>query len=114
VNVSSAATGMVTARNYGILSTQERELLGPKVATSIIHLYPIVLGQPVISASNIFSCGFTNSPGLSFTLLGASSLSTPLNQWTPVGGIVESPPGTYTIADSATNAARFYRVAAAP
>lgn len=113
VNVNPDATGAITARNYGISSTQEGEtLLGPAVMTSVTQIYPIVLGPPAVSVSGTFSSVFTNTPGVSFIALSTTNLATPFSQWTPAGKIVESPAGTYTLTDSATNGASFYRVMA--
>ncbi len=110
VNVNPGTTSSITARNYGIQSTQEPELLGALVTTDIAQLSPIVLRPPVLEASDIFSCQFTNGPGFHFTAFTATNLLTPTNQWTPSGSIVESPAGTYTLTDSITDGSRFYRV----
>ena len=55
--------------------------------------------------------GFTNQPGMTFTVLTSTNVALPLAQWTPLGAPVESPAGTYQFTDSAaTNyARRFYR-----
>jgi hypothetical protein len=61
-----------------------------------------------------FRFTFTNSPGVSFTVLGATDVSTPANGWSNMGTATEVSPGVYQFTDYATagSSRRFYRVAA--
>jgi hypothetical protein len=57
---------------------------------------------------------FTNTPGLSFSVFGATNPAVPFSNWVPLSGITEGPPGQYQFTDpQATNSPRrFYRVRA--
>jgi hypothetical protein len=55
---------------------------------------------------------FTNTPGISFTVLETTNLFTPAADWAVLGKAAENSPGQYQYLDTqATNASqRFYRV----
>lgn len=55
---------------------------------------------------------FTNTPGAHFSVLAATNLSLPLNNWTLLGTAVERPPGSFQFTDAnvAVNSQRFYRM----
>jgi hypothetical protein len=58
------------------------------------------------------SFSFTNTPGLSFSVLGTNNIAAPKATWPLVGTAVESPAGSgkyqFTDPSPATNTARFY------
>jgi hypothetical protein len=110
VNINPGTTGTITARNYYIYSNIEPPLLGPKLSTLLVNLNPILLSAPTLSVDGSFSFGFTNAPGVCFTVLSTTNLSLPLSQWTVSGGVVENPAGNYTFTDNATKQEYFYCV----
>jgi hypothetical protein len=84
------------------------------VSTSqVIHVLPInppQLQPPVIS-SNTIQFQFTMQEGANYFVQYATNLSPPVT-WTTLQSIYDNFGGTMTVQDSATNAARFYRVQA--
>ena len=73
---------------------------------------PIVLTGMTKLPDGAFQFGFTNLPGLSFTVLSTTNLSVLFRDWMPLGGVTELAGGQYQFTDpQATNGAgRFYRV----
>ncbi len=73
---------------------------------------PPTLEQAVILANGAFQFGFTNHPGVTFTVIGATDLSLELSNWTVLGPAQEVSPGQFQFSDSqSTNhPQRFYRV----
>lgn len=59
-----------------------------------------------------FQITCTNAPGLGFVVLASTNISLPLNSWTNLGAMTESPAGQYQFTDSTTpsNQKRFYQV----
>jgi len=54
---------------------------------------------------------FNNTPGLSFTVMSATNLSSPTENWTAIGSASEVLPGIYQFPDAtAEGQQRFYRV----
>jgi hypothetical protein len=80
------------------------ELFDPASAVAT----PALLALSTQSAAISFT--FRNTPGLSFTVLAATDLNLPLNNWTSAGTAVETSPGHYFFTDtSAISPQRFYR-----
>lgn len=73
---------------------------------------PTQLINPVVLTNGSFQFGFTNLPGLPFTVLSATNVALPLGSWTVLGPATEFSPGQYRFTDpGATNQPqRFYRV----
>jgi hypothetical protein len=73
-----------------------------------------VLTQPKRRANGAFQFVFTNTPGSTFTVWGATNAALPLASWYSLGSITENPPGSgsYQFTDlQATNRPQcFYRV----
>lgn len=83
-----------------------------KVYAFTTPVQPIRLTSVSLSSSNTFQFAFTNVPGLSFTVLGASNVALPLSNWDPLGNPTEASPGQFQFTDT-TGAGlpqRFYRV----
>lgn len=57
-----------------------------------------------------FELTFTNSPGLSLSIIGSSSPTSPPNDWTPLGLVPEISPGHYKFTDTSGFSRRFFRV----
>jgi hypothetical protein len=74
---------------------------------------PAILGSVSLSDGNV-KFAFTNTTGLSFTVLGTTNLALPFDKWQILGHATEGPVGSYefTDANSATNGAFFYTVSA--
>ncbi len=53
---------------------------------------------------------FTNSPGLLLSIVGSSTATSPLGDWTPLGLIPEISSGHYKFTDTSGFARRFFRV----
>jgi hypothetical protein len=68
--------------------------------------------RPAFLTNGAITFTFTNSSGLSFTVLGTTNLSLPVTNWTVLGTAQEVSSGLYQFTDSpATNfTQRFYRV----
>jgi len=73
---------------------------------------PPLVTSPVRLPDGNFRFGFTNTPGLSFTLLGSADSALPTSNWAVIATATDSPPGFYQLLDStASNAPRrFYRL----
>jgi alpha-tubulin suppressor-like RCC1 family protein len=72
---------------------------------------PIILSRPAWTQSGGAKMNFTNTPGLSFSILAATNVALPANAWTWLGAATETSPGQFQFADPlATNTPRrFYR-----
>jgi uncharacterized repeat protein (TIGR03803 family) len=58
-----------------------------------------------------FQFAFTNTPGVSFTVLSSTNITLPVDQWTSAGEALEITPGNYHFTDQTTNSPqRFYRI----
>jgi PQQ enzyme repeat len=72
---------------------------------------PIVLGDWTVFPNGAFQFGFTNTPGLAFTVYGATNLALPFTNWTQLGAATEISPGQFQFTDeSNASQERFYRV----
>lgn len=73
---------------------------------------PIILTNAAKLADGAFQFAFTNTPGRSFSVLGATNLSMPFTNWTLLGGVAEGAPGQFQFTDTqATNGLKcFYKV----
>jgi hypothetical protein len=72
---------------------------------------PFFLAPPPDLTGGMFQSLFTNTPGLRFTVLGATDLSLPGSNWLVISGVTEISPGLYQVNEPATNHVnQFYRV----
>ncbi len=73
---------------------------------------PIMLTSLALLPGGAFQFGFTNAPGLSFTVFTTADVSVPLTNWTRLGSAMEISPGQFQVTDAAApaNQQRFYRV----
>jgi len=63
----------------------------------------------VVYGSNGLHFTFTNSPGVSFTVLGSTNAALPVGQWSNLGAPTEGPAGQYQFTDpQATNKSPFF------
>ena len=110
VRIVSGATGPFVAYNYSILSTQSFEpLIGPSITP--LPLAPLAISE-VRFASGSFTLSFSNTHGLSFSVLRTPDLMLPLSNWVTIGHPTEISPGNFEFTDTTvTNAQKdFYRV----
>jgi hypothetical protein len=94
---------VVTASGYGAAA----------ISQNIAGVTPPNLGAGGVSLSGgDLKFTFTSAPSLTFTVLSATNLALPLDQWQILGTTTESPAGHYQFTDpsAATNAALFYAV----
>ena len=72
---------------------------------------PVILQAPVWLTNGAVRLGFTNNPGVPFTVISTTNVSTPSSNWTVIGVPVEISPGQYQFTETnPTTAERFYRV----
>jgi hypothetical protein len=72
---------------------------------------PVLLLQPAKTPTGDLRFSFQSTPGLSFTILSATSLAQPVSLWTTLGIATESSPGRYEFTDpTSPQPLRFYRV----
>ena len=83
-----------------------------KVYAFTVPVAPILLNHLVLLPGGAFQFGFTNVPGMSFTVYDTTNLALPFTGWTRVGNVPEISSGQFQFADlsGAGNAERFYRV----
>ena len=73
---------------------------------------PLYLAGPAMLGNGTAQLAFTNTPGASFTVLAATSVSTPLSNWMVLGAPDEIAPGQFQFTDpqATNNPQRFYRL----
>ena len=82
-----------------------------RVFAFTVPVPPIVLTNPVVLPDGTFQFGFTNTPGLSFTVYGTTNLALPFTNWIRLGGAAEISPGQFQFTDTSGLPQQFYRVA---
>lgn len=75
---------------------------------------PIILSTVIYQAGGAFQFGFTNLPGLSFSVYATTNPALAFTYWTRLGNVTETSSGQFQFADSsgAGVSQRFYRVTA--
>jgi len=83
-----------------------------KVYAFTVPVAPVVLTNLVMLPGGTFQFGFTNTPGMSFTVYDTTNLALAFTNWTRLGTVPEPSPGRFQFTDAtgAGNQARFYRV----
>jgi hypothetical protein len=82
-----------------------------KVYAFTVPVPPVTLTNWTIFPSGAFQFGFTNTPGLSFTVFGTTNLILPFSNWAQLGTATEISPGQFQFTDlSNASQDRFYRV----
>jgi hypothetical protein len=121
------STGYLDDLNYAYSSSGGPDLhlcvTGVNVwATNIVSFFdelfaspmPIILTAASIKPSGAFQLTFTNTPGLSFSVVATVDISLALDGWTKLGAAIETPPasGCFQFIDfQATNGVgRFYMI----
>jgi outer membrane protein assembly factor BamB len=84
-----------------------------KVYAFTVPVAPIILTNLAFGpGGGAFQLGFSNVPGMSFTVFGTTNVALPTANWTRLGGVTETSPGQFQFTDvqAANNDQRFYRV----
>jgi hypothetical protein len=99
-NTAIAARGRIYAANDN------------KVYAFTVPVSPIVLTNLALLPGDVLQFGFTNVPGMSFTVYGTSNLTLPFTDWTSQGSATEISSGQFQFTNSSGvgNQANFYRV----
>ena len=95
----------IAARGRVYVATDNR------VFAFTVPVPPIVLTDPTVLPDGTFQFGFTNIPGLSFTVRGTTNLTLPFTNWTLLGNATEISPGQFQFTNASADAVQqFYRV----
>ena len=82
-----------------------------RVYAFTVPVPPIVLTNPAVLPDGTFQFGFTNIPGLSFTVRGTTNLALPFTNWALLGNATEISPGEFQFTSSSFGSSQqFYRV----
>lgn len=94
IQFTSAGLTSVTSSTFNIPSPQPSNITGAAIT------------------GGKFKLGFTNSPGLTFSVLATNSLTAPRATWPVIGQAVEGPAGQYNFTNSApvTNSPLFFLI----
>jgi hypothetical protein len=83
-----------------------------KVYAFTVPVSPILLTDLTLLPGGVFQLGFTNVPGMSFTMYGTTNLALAFANWTQLGSVTEISSGRFQFTDlsGAANQDRYYRV----
>lgn len=81
-----------------------------RVFAFTVPVPPIVLTNPSVLPDGTFQFGFTNIPGLSFTVRGTTNLALPFTNWSLLGSATEISPGQFQFTTAPVDSQQFYRV----
>jgi hypothetical protein len=86
--------------------------LGSDLSFTTVAIPPPQLSNLTKTNGGPFQFAFTNAAGQTFSVLAASNVALPVNNWTLLGPAVEGPAGQYKFSDpqAGTNSQRYYRV----
>ncbi len=110
-NIAGATSNLlsissISTQNAGSYAIVVTNAFGTVTSTSAVLTVlvpaPILLGGATL-ISNVLTYSFTNTPGVTFTVIGTTNLDTPLVNWTVIGPAVETSPGQFMFSNSITN-----------
>jgi alpha-tubulin suppressor-like RCC1 family protein len=106
--VPVALTNVAVANIVSFCGSYNAFATGLRVAGASL---PIVLSSMAWTPSGGANINFTNTPGLSFSIVTATNVALPANEWTWLGVVNETSPGQFQFTDPlVTNTPqRFYR-----
>ena len=81
-----------------------------RVFAFTVPVPPIVLTNSTVLPDGTFQFGFSNIPGLNFTVRGATNLTLPFTNWALLGSATEISPGQFQFTTTPANSQQFYRV----
>jgi hypothetical protein len=115
VVVSNLVSGLLPGTTYHCRAVADSTLgttFGNDVILVTASVNPPQLGSAKVVGNGAFQFSFTNTPGVSFTVLGTTNVALPLSQWQILGSPTEGPAGQYQFTDLlATNKSpQFYLI----
>lgn len=116
LTVTNTAGGIVSfafTANPGPVQAANLSVLGESILVTQTNstVTPPYLTGAKLLGSGAFQFTFTNTPGATFTVLGATNLALPLTNWVNLGTVTNSSPGVYQFTTQPlTNSHEFYRV----
>jgi len=114
VSVTNLISGLQPNATYhfrAIAANSFGTILGNDLSFVTSPVNPPQLGSVQILGNGDFKFSFTNSPGVSFSVLTSTNVALPVNQWQIIGAPSESPAGQYQFIDTpATNTQRYYLI----
>jgi outer membrane protein assembly factor BamB len=81
-----------------------------RVYAFTVPVPPIVLTNAAALPGGTFQFGFTNIPGLNFTVRGTTNLALPFTNWALLGNATEISPGHFQFTTAPVSSQQFYRV----
>jgi hypothetical protein len=101
-------------RTGGLIETHTIDDFTLELGSSAVSL-PLVIGTASRTGNGAFQILFTNSPGVSFSVLATTNVALPLANWLLLGAPTEITPGSYEFIDSQTTnvLSKFYQVRSA-
>ena len=81
-----------------------------RVYAFTVPVPPIVLTNAAVLPGGAFRFGFTNIPGLNFTVRGTTNLALPFTNWALLGNATEISPGQFQFTIAPVDSRQFYRV----
>jgi len=83
-----------------------------KVYAFTVPVSPIILTELTLLPEGVFQLGFTNVPGMSFTVYGTTNLALAFTNWAQLGSVTELSSGQFQFTDLSgmANQERYYRV----
>jgi hypothetical protein len=113
-NGGSTADVMANTRrfNTGIVARGRIYIANDKqVYEFTVPVPSIIITNLMLNPNGTFQFGFTNTPGLGFTVYGTTNLTLPFTNWRSLGAATEISPGQFQFTDTTTgNMYRFYHV----
>jgi len=114
VSVTNLISGLQPNATYhfrAIAANSFGTILGNDLSFVTSPVNPPQLGSVQILGNGDFKFSFTNSPGVSFSVLTSTNVALPVNQWQIIGAPSESPAGQYQFIDTpAINTQRYYLI----
>jgi hypothetical protein len=115
VPLNSGGMAAVTVTNFAIThhSISANYASDTLFASSSANLSasPLTIFNPTILPNGHFQFTFTNSPAVSFSVLGSSDVTEPRNSWMVLGSATETAAGEYQFTDDTiVSGSRFYLV----
>ena len=81
-----------------------------RVYAFTVPVLPIVFTNAAVLPGGTFQFGFTNIPGLNFTVRGTTNLALPFTKWALLGSATEISPGQFQFTTATVGSQQFYRV----
>lgn len=115
-NDTTASTFIIDQRGLPRISGQHVDIGAAEYQVPVIVATNPPLLTPLLSTpgTGTFGFNFTNLTGASFTIFASTNVATPINTWSNLGAITESPAGSghfqFIDPQATNNNRRFYRI----